>query len=803
MENSILNNQIKHLLENENGGNGYDPMSHILVVSSYPPRECGIATFTQDLVAAMNNKFSSSITTRICALESGNQNLNYPDEVTMILDTSRSESFADAARVINSDTELMLVLIQHEFGFFREQDDAFISFVKAINAPVVVAFHSVLPNPDDSLKLKVSEITNACDAVIVMTSNSSEILEKHYGVPSEKLNVIAHGTHLVTAEAKAGLKLNYGLTGRKVLSTFGLLSSGKGIETTLDAMPAIVQQCPEVIFLILGKTHPEVVKSDGEKYRLFLEKKVDKLGLHEHVVFINSYISLPILLDYLQLTDIYLFTSNDPNQAVSGTFVYAMSCACPIISTPIPHAIEMISEETGVIIEFGNSEQLGKEVIRLLHNESLRRSMAVNTLQKVIFTAWENAAVAHARLFAGLTPEPVTLHYDIPDITLKHLRRLTDNFGVVQFAKLSHPDLNMGYTLDDNARALVTVCMYYTLYRDDEMLPAIRKYLRFIALCQQSNGSFLNYIDRYYKFTDQNQKVNLDDSNGRAVWALGYLISLQGLLPDSIIEEAESILDKTLQRIGNVSSTRAMAFTVKGLYLSLNTGASGRKSRLIETFANRMVQMYRHEKSDDWSWFEGYLTYANSILPEAMLYAWKDTGDSVYLEVAVESMDFLLSKIFREERIQVISNKNWLTREQKLISDPLISKATGAQKRGGQQPIDVAYTLMTLAEFYKCTNASTYLKKMEMAFSWFLGNNDLGQTIYNPSSGGCYDGLEENQVNLNQGAESVVSYLMARLTLEMQTRLAAEAVKIPDRHKHATILYDIINKQSATYCTSN
>lgn len=803
MENSILNNQIKHLLENKNGGNGYKTTSRILVVSSYPSRECGIATYTQDLVAAMNNKFSGSLTMRICALESGNQNLNYPDEVTMILDTTRAESFADVASVINSDRELRLVLIQHEFGFFREQENALISFIQAITVPVVIAFHTVLPNPDDSLKLKVSAITNACDAVIVMTSSSSEILETQYGVPAEKLNMIAHGTHLVSAESKAVLKLNYGFSGRKVLSTFGLLSSGKGIETTLEALPAIVQHCPNVIFLLLGKTHPEVVKSEGEKYRLFLEEKVDQLGLQDHVVFINAYLSLPILLDYLQLTDIYLFTSNDPNQAVSGTFVYAMSCACPIISTPIPHAIEVLSEDTGVIVEFGNSEQLGKEVIRLLHDDTLRMNLAINTLRKIIFTAWENSAVAHARLFAGLAPESVTLQYDIPEINLKHLHRLTNHFGIIQFAKSSHPDLNMGYTLDDNARALVTACMHYTLFRDDDMISAIRKYLRFIALCQQSNGSFLNYVDRYYKYTEQNQKVNLDDANGRAVWALGYLISLKGLLPDSIITYAESILDKTLQRIGNVSSTRAMAFSIKGLYYSLEAGESGSKSRLIETFANKMVQMYQHEKSDEWSWFEGYLTYANSILPESMLYAWQDTGDPIYLEVAVESMDFLLSKIFREERIEVISNKNWLTREQLLIANPQIRQAIGALQQGGQQPIDVAYTLMALAEFYKCTNATSYHKKMEIAFSWFLGNNHLGQTIYNPCSGGCYDGLEENQVNLNQGAESTVSYLMARLTLEMQTRLHSKAVTIVDGHYRSNLKHKKISEKSTSTSTLN
>jgi glycosyltransferase involved in cell wall biosynthesis len=789
MNSNTPNNQPQHHDHNGNDVNRCKSTPHILVVSSYPPRECGIATYTQDLVTAVSKKFHSSLAIRICALESGSQNISYPDEVTMIMDTTRPESFRDTAMAINSDKQVSMVLIQHEFGFFRRQEIAFINFIKAIDAPVTIVFHTVLPNPDDGMKLIVSEIISSCVEVIVMTTHSSEILQSHYGAPEQKLNVIPHGTHLVAAKARADLKLNYGLSGRKVLSTFGLLSSGKSIETTLDALPAIVEQCPEVIFLLLGKTHPEVLKSEGEQYRLFLENKVDELGIRDHVLFVNAYLSLPILLDYLQLTDIYLFTSNDPNQAVSGTFAYAMSCACPIISTPIPHARELLTEDAGVIIGFGDSDQLGIEVIRLLQNDSLRMNMARSTLQKIVFTAWENSAVAHARVFARIAPEPFALTYSLPEINLEHLHRLTDNFGIIQFAKLNQPDLSMGYTLDDNARALVVACMYYAVFKDDRMLFGIRKYLQFIALCQQPNGIFLNYVDRYSRHSDQNQTVNLDDSNGRAVWALGYLISLKSILPESIIEKAETILDNTLQRIGNMSSTRAMAFAIKGLYYSLQTDTSGRKSRLIEIFANRLIQMYRHERSDEWRWFEGYLTYANSILPEAMLYAWLDTRDPIFREVAVESLDFLLSKTYKTDWIQVIPNKIWLTREQTLISDPQTSRTTGVQKKGGEQPIDVAYTILTLAEFYKCIHDDSYLMKMETAFSWFLGNNHLGQTIYNPSSGGCYDGLEANRVNLNQGAESVVSYLMARLTVEMQKKCNTTAVAIADKRQVAVVLH--------------
>jgi len=804
MKTSLSTNHSLRYRNNGHGDNGTMAGSfRMLVVAPYPPRECGRAIYTQDLVAALEAKFNTSLAINICALESGVSNSGYPEKVTMLLDTTRAKSFQDTAIAINQNPHIKLILIQHEFALFRTQEHAFMQFIRDLEAPVVVAFHSVLPNPDSRMKRNVDAITAACEAVIVMTAHSAEILRNHYDVPANKLSVIAHGTHLVSTEGKEGLKLKYGLSGRKVLSTFGLIRSDKCIETTLDAMPAIIAQCPEALFLLLGKTHPEVVKTEGEKYRLFLEEKVDALKLRNHVKFINTYLTLPTLIDYLQLTDIYLYTSNDPNQAVSGNFVYAMSCSCPIISTPIPLALEVLTEDTGAIIDFGYSEQLSMEAIRLLQNDSLRRNMAMNTLQKIVFTAWENSAIAHARLFMAVVKEPDKLQYEVPEINLTHFHRLTDHFGIVHFAKLSQPHLSAGYTLDDNSRALVTMCMHYALFHDVQSLLHIRKYLKFIGFCQQANGSFLNYVNREYGFTEQNQKENLDDSNGRVVWALGYLMQLRGQLPESIIAEAEEILGKTLQRIGNVSSVRAIAFAIKGLYYSLKSGVCDRKGRLIETFANRMVQMYRHEKSDNWSWFEGYLTYANSILPEAMLYAWLATNDPAYRVIAMDTMKFLDSKLFKKPWLEVIANKTWLTRDDVVISDPQFSQNTGALLKGGEQPIDVAYTLMTLAEFYQCTKESAYLQKMEVAFSWFLGNNHLGQILYNPASGGCYNGLEEHQVNLNQGAESVIGYLMARLTMEKQKKTIAAGITMVDSHLKPTNHFNVLHEYRTALCATN
>ena len=728
-------------------------LAEILFITSYPPRECGIATYSQDLIKALTNKFNHSLSVKVCALETGDTKYTYPAEVHYTLNTSIAADYTRLSAEINENENIKIVLIQHEFGFYRLQEQAFLMFIRDLKKPVIIVFHTVLPHPDELLRSKVSDIGERCESIIVMTNTSARILTSEYGIDPQKIDVIPHGTHLVPHLSEKFLKKKYGLTDRKVLSTFGLLSSGKSIETTLDALPAIIKQCPEVMFLVLGKTHPEVVKNEGEKYRESLEAKVDEYALHDHVKFINQYLALPELLEYLQLTDIYLFTTNDPNQAVSGTFAYAMSCACPIISTPIPHAKELLTRDTGIIIDFRSSQQLADGVIRLLNDEPLRRSISSNTLEKIVSTAWENSAVAHARLFESISSHRISLQYKLPAIKLNHMRKMTTHTGMIQFSRINQPDICSGYTLDDNARALVAMCMHYQLTLDEQSVYYIQKYLSFIRRCMQPAGNFLNYVDGENLFTDQNREVNLDDSNGRAIWALGYTVSLTGSLPREIVLEARLMFERSILRFDRVHSTRAMAFAIKGLYYFMQVQKSQEMLDIVKSLANRMVQMYRHESKDEWMWFESYLTYANSILPEALLYAWLLIGDVVYMDIAITSCNFLISQTFNGRGIEVISNRHWLIRGQK-------------PGHFGEQPIDVAYTIMTLSKFYDIFRKEVYFQKLETAFNWFLGNNRLHQIIYNPCTGGCYDGLEETHVNLNQGAESTVSYLMARLTVE-------------------------------------
>ncbi len=748
-------------------------LPEILLITSYPPRECGIATYSQDLFKALNNKFSNSFALKVCALESGKANHTYPEEVKYILDTHSSSKYAELTRTINTNPNIKLALIQHEFGLYNnEEEDTFLQFLYSVSKPVVIVFHTVLPRPDEAFKATVRHIAAAAASIIVMTNSAATILSDDYGVSSEKICVIAHGTHLVPHLNKESLKEKYGLVGKKVLSTFGLLSSGKSIETTLDALPEVVKINPDALFLVLGKTHPSVKEEEGEKYRDMLEAKVETLNLQNHVRFVNEYLPLTDLLEYLQLTDIYLFTSKDPNQAVSGTFSYAMSCGCPIISTPIPHAKELLmvppdtidKGETGILFDFENAPQLTAAINRLMSDESLRMDFSASTLHNIVPTAWENSAIAHALLLQRIAGKAfdatiksnnknkIPLEYRVPVLNLDHVKKMTTDVGIIQFSKINQPDIETGYTIDDNARALVALCMHYELTGDKADIPYIQKYLNFIQFCQQPEGNFLNYVDKNRKFTTQNSE-NLSDANGRAIWALGFVVSKKGLLHQELIIQADAIIQKALPHLETLHSTRTMAFVIKGLYYCNLVKSSTTNTALIKTLANRLVQMYRHEAEPNWQWFEPYLTYGNSILPEAMLCAYMETGDLDYKNMAKSSFDFLLSLTFNKCRIKVISNKTWLQKGQEAAEH-------------GEQPIDVAYTIMALSKFYDVFKEADYERKMETAFNWFLGKNHLHQIIYNPCTGGCYDGLEEHSVNLNQGSESTVSYLMARLTIE-------------------------------------
>ncbi|GGG63097.1 glycosyl transferase [Epilithonimonas arachidiradicis] len=755
-----MNKNINSDVEDKAIRQSYNGIKHktydkkeIVFVSTFPPKVCGIATYTQDLIKSLQAKFGESFKLTICPMETEEENYEYQEFTEYKLNISDAVSYLELAAKINKNDAIELVMLQHEFGFFNETQNGLLLFLKNLKKDIIITFHTVLPNPDKELKEKVKEIADYAKSIIVMTSISADILLNTYDIYPDKITVIPHGTHLLPFVDKITLKEKYHLKNKKVLSTFGLLGSGKNIETTMKALPEIISKNPDVIFLILGKTHPALVRHEGEKYRDFLEDLTCTLHLENNIRFINDYLPLPELLEYLQLTDVYLFTSKDRNQAVSGTFSYAISSGCAIVSTPIPHALEVLKEDTGIIIDFESPEQLAVAVNTLLENESKREELRQKSLEKMAPTAWENSSILHALLFQKLRNNKTELSYTLPEINLGHIQNMTTDFGMIQFSKISKPDINSGYTLDDNSRAMIAICMHFQSSRNKADLQLILIYLNFIKFCQHKDGSFLNYVNEQKQFTNQNYETNLDDSNGRAIWALGYLISLKEILPQELSENAEKIIQKNLVWAEKIHSTRAMAFIIKGLYYQ----NSENNLPLLKELANRLVKMYQHEAKDDWHWFENYLTYGNSVLPEALLCAWISTKDELYKHIAEESFQFLMSKIMIDDSINVISNKGWLQKENTENVSPAI---------GGEQPIDVAYTVLALSSFYKTFKDEKYLQMMKNSFNWFLGKNHLNQIIYNPATGGCYDGLEEKNVNLNQGAESTISYVMARLCFD-------------------------------------
>ena len=737
-------------------------LPEIVFISSYPPRECGIATYTQDLKNAIQEKFGNSFSLKICALETTEADYEYPKEVKYRINTQLEAHFTALSTKINADKNIAMVFLQHEFGLFGGiYGEHLLKFMKFLKRPVATTFHSVLPNPDQKLKKVVRKIADYSNFLVVMTSISKSILIRDYGIAERKITVISHGTHLVASFDDLQYKIKNLFSDRIVLTTFGLLNQGKSIETALEALPQIIKKFPNVIYLIIGKTHPEVLKWEGEKYRNFLYEKVQELHLENNVRFINKYLSLEELMDYLQRTKIYLFTSKDPNQAVSGTLAYAMACGCPVIATPIPHAKEFLNG-AGVNYDFQNANQLAQKTIELLNNPKLLKEMRLNALHKISPTSWQNSAIAHIDLVKNNSNKlKIELQYEIPEISLNHIKRMTTEDGLIQFSAIATPNIQSGYTLDDNARALIAVTKHYQLTNDETDLELIDIYLKFILLCQQENGSFLNYVDKDGNFTPNNSNENLEDANGRAIWALGEFISLKEIIPNNLIRKAKFSIEKALINIHKFRSPRAVSFAIKGLYFYNLDTQSPRINYIITSLADNLVSKYRGISDKKWKWFEDYLTYANSILPEAMLFAGLSTGSELYKNIAKTSFDFLLDLTFKEDQIKVISNQGWYHRG-KVVN------------QFGEQPIDVAYTILALQTFYQVYEDENYKEKMKIAFDWFLGKNHLRQIVYNPKTGGCYDGLEENHINLNQGAESTISYLLSRLALEKVIKTVKE-----------------------------
>jgi glycosyltransferase involved in cell wall biosynthesis len=737
----------------------FEKVLKMLLVSSYPTRECGIATFSNDIVNAVGIVFGKTLPVEVCALQNSDQNFSFNAEVTSILHVDSLDHYRLVAEKINERTDIGLVCIQHEFGLFGgDYGDYILSFILALNKPIVTVFHTVLPNPDEKRKKIVHAIADLSDRIIVLTKNSETILARDYKLPKTKTIVIPHGNHTVLWEKKEELKNKYAYSDKIVMSTFGLISENKNIETVLRALPEIVRKHPEVIYLVIGKTHPEIIRHEGEKYRDILTAIVQELHLENNVVFINEYLQLWQLLEYLTASDIYLFSSKDPNQAVSGTFAYAMSCGCAVISTPIPHAVESLVNGNGILLNgFDKPKEFEKAILYLIENKEERIAIGKNAFSLAHATTWENIAIQYRLLFDQLTNREDDLKFNFPPIKLDHIEKLTTNFGILQFSKFSQPDPDSGYTLDDNARALINMVLYNNYLPNDNTLKLANIYLNFIEDIQRNNGWFDNYKDFDNQLTKQNEEVNLEDANGRALWSLGTVIAHRESVPAAMILRAEKCWNKAIKRIDDIKSPRAIAYALKGLYHYYSAYNEDDVRQHIEKLADELLRHYHINSAENWCWYEDYMTYANNVLPEAMLYSYLVTKNPKYKKIAVITFDFLLSHYFMKGQIKVISNRGWFKKENERVFY-------------GEQPIEVATTIIALDLFYEVTKNKKYKDQLQLAFIWFLGNNHLKQIMYNPENGASYDGLEDKHININQGAESTLCYFKARLIMEKYSK---------------------------------
>lgn len=737
----------------------------ILYMSSFPPRECGIATFTQRLTNAITKEFNPDIKTKILAINSNGTSIyNYPRKVTKQINETEIEDYIDRANEINKSADIKLVNIQHEYGLFGgEQGEYLIPFLEIIKKPVVVTMHTVLPRPDEKMKKVAKIIADKSSGVVVMNNIAKNILHKTYGIKANKITVIPHGVFHVAFPSKSKAKKKLNLSGRTIISTFGMISCDKGIEYAIEALPEVVKEHPDVLYLIIGATHPQVLKEDGERYRNQLKKLIVKHKLQNHVKFYNKYLEEKEVIDFLKATDIYVYPMLSRQQSSSGSLSDAMSCACPTIATASQYAKSVINHERGILVKFKNSNEIKKAMFDLLADNKMRKEMSKNTYFYTRFMTWQNVALSYFEMFNHIAKIVPRQKDKFPSIKLDYIKNLTDQFGMIQFANHTKPDAHSGYCLDDNSRALIGCVESYSKRKLKSTLDLIERYLKFIKFTQKANGKFHNFLSYQRTFNDKGES---QDSFGRAIWALGFTIK-NSFLPDDMKHDAMNMFNKALKWVPEMTSLRAIAFSMIGLCHALENvdpAIINPKKReeilgLIKNSADHLTRRYIDQSSnpintDKWDWFEDCLTYSNYKLSEALFRAYSATKNNEYKKIAQKSIDFLDGITFeKKDYFSPIGQDGWFFRN-------------GKRAYFDQQPEDTASAVEALTTAYQVTKNKKYLKRAKLAFQWFLGKNHLNQMVYDEATGGCYDGLGKYSLNFNQGAESSISYFIARLAIE-------------------------------------
>jgi len=742
-------------------GNMFDlfkrnPDLNVVFVGNYLPRICGIATFTTDLCETISQSLSSRSNIFAVAVNDNERGYNYPPKVAFTIDQDQQKDYFEAANFINT-SNADVACLQHEYGIYGGWDGIYIlSLISRLAIPFVAVLHTILKNPNPNQKKILQEICRRASKVVVMSDQAVEFLKDIYGVSQDKIFKIYHGTPNFSALNASRYKKRFKLAGRNVLLTFGLLSPNKGIETVLRALPPVVAKFPNLTYVICGRTHPNILKESGEKYRLELMYLVDKLKLQDQVIFDDRFVSKEELYAYLLAADIYISPYLNEAQIVSGTLTYAVGADNAVISTPYWYARELLADGRGQLFDFNNSDQLSGLLLDLLANQDKLLAMKKKAYNFGRQMYWEKVGEKYLKVFRAAAAVPQKSEVELaksvpvmrlPPCDLTHLKRLTDTTGLIQHAKYIVPDRHTGYCLDDNARALMVTAWAAFLLKSKEARELLSTYFSFTAYMQMPDGRFRNFLDYQRRFTDP---VGSDDAIGRAVWALGYVVWRPPR--DAYRSFAVECFLKALPNVRKLN-LRGKAFSILGLAAYLRSYPGDEKVlALMRNCCQELMDKYAADSSRQWRWIEIVLAYDNATIPLAFLHAYSITKDEGYLRLAEEMLAFLEEVTMSEERLSVVGSDGWYRRG-------------GAKAKFDQQPIDAAAMVLAFQSAYRATKNDNYLKKMKLCFDWFLGENDMGMSLYDEETKGCADGLLPDGVSLNQGGESIVSFLMAQLAM--------------------------------------
>jgi glycosyltransferase involved in cell wall biosynthesis len=738
------------------------------VIGNYLPRQCGIATFTTDLCAAISAEYG---TARLLALPVNDtvQGYDYPARVRWSLAQDDVTSYQEAAEFLNFNN-IDMVCLQHEYGIFGGPAGSHIlHLLRGLKMPVVTTLHTVLREPNPNQLMAMEEIAELSDRLIVMSQLSSQFLQEIFKVPGSKIDMVPHGVPDLPFLDPNFYKDRFGVEGKAVLLTFGLLSPNKGIENVILAMPQILSKHKNVVYIVAGATHPHILRREGDIYRASLQALAKEVGVESQVIFHDRFVSPEEMAEFIGAADIYITPYRYEEQVVSGTLAYALGAGKAIISTPYWHAIELLDDRRGALVPFQNPGAIANKTIELLDTPAIRHAMRKRAYLFARDMVWKRVAQGYMGSFARvrsdrmenprvqfsarITPKLLNL---LPELKLTHVNALTDDTGMLQHAIFTIPNRAEGHTTDDNARALIFTVLLAQLCKDQLEKHSVppdfpSRYLSFLehafdpAQCRFRN--FLGY-DRQW-----NEPVGSEDCHGRSLWSLGTVL---GRSEDRGLRcAAGRLFEFSLPAVLEFTSPRAWAYTLLGIQEYLNSYPGDRDAQKIRSvLSRRLLEMYEAIRSPDWKWFENVLAYGNARLPQAMLLVGSACSDDRMISAALEALDWL-STTQRSE-----TNGHFVP-----IGSQGFYHQGGARARFDQQPIEAAGAVSACLEAYRITGDSRWRTEAWSAFNWFLGDNDLQLPLYDSVSGGCRDGLHPDRANENQGAESTLSFLMALLEM--------------------------------------